>query len=176
MDSTETKTEPAEKANEQAKLPKQEVPASQSSLVKKKPQAKRKSKKGGVYTKAKRKTAVARAVIKKGRGHVTINNRLIDVLQPAYVRTLISEPLKIAGDACRDVDIDVNVHGGGFMGQAISARGAIAKALVEYTNDSKLKQRMLAHDRMLLVDDVRQVEPKKPLGPKARRKKQKSKR
>ncbi len=55
-------------------------------------------------------------------------------------------------------------------------RAAIAKALVEYTQNDKLKNAYIKYDRMLLVDDTRRVEPKKPLGTKARKKKQKSKR
>ena len=62
------------------------------------------------------------------------------------------------------------------MSQAVAARASIAKALVGYLKDEKLKKKFIAYDRMLLVDDSRRVEPKKPLGPKARKKKQHSKR
>ena len=49
-------------------------------------------------------------------------------------------------------------------------------AIVEYTNDKKLKEKFIKYDRLLMVDDHRRVEPKKPLGKKARKKKQSSKR
>ena len=62
------------------------------------------------------------------------------------------------------------------MGQAVAARAAIAKSILEMRPNEKLKKKFLAYDRMLLVDDSRRVESKKPLGPKARKKKQKSKR
>jgi small subunit ribosomal protein S9 len=139
-------------------------------------QKKRKSKKHGITSKAKKKEAAARAVIRAGKGRITVNNRSLKVISPKYIHDLINEPLVVAGPRAHEVDIQINVHGGGFMGQAISARAAIAKALVEYFNDEKLRKAFLAYDRLMLVDDVRRVEPKKQLGPKARTKKQRSKR
>ena len=85
--------------------------------------------------------------------------------------------LDLAGEALvESVNVDVTVKGGGFMAQAMAIRGAIAKALVEFSKDKKLKEKMLKYDRMLLVDDARFKEAKKPLGLGARRKKQSSKR
>jgi small subunit ribosomal protein S9 len=126
--------------------------------------------------KSKKKEATAQATIRKGKGVVRINHLNLNIYGAHYVREMIREPLSIAGDAANDVDIDVDVHGGGFMGQAMAIRGSIAKALVDFTGNEKLKKNMLAYDRMMLVDDPRRVEPKKPLGPKARKKKQHSKR
>lgn len=137
----------------------------------------RKIKKRGVIdTKAKKKEAVARAVVKKGTGKIKINKRDISVVTPYYVNELISEPITLAGDVMNEMDISVNVKGGGFMGQAVATRSAIAKAIVEHTKDKKLKEKFMKYDRQLLVDDSRRVEPKKPLGKKARKKKQSSKR
>ena len=130
-----------------------------------------------IQVKAKKKTAVARATIKKGKGKITLNKRNVNLVKPAYLLDLLQEPLRLAGEATvQSVNIDISARGGGFMGQAIAARAAIAKALVEFTGDKKLKDRMLSYDRQLLVDDSRRVEPKKPLGTKARKKKQSSKR
>ncbi len=128
-----------------------------------------------INTKAKKKSAVARAVLYyPGKGIIRINGFLLDAYtNNKYVRMLIEEPLILAGDLGKKVDIYVNVKGGGFMGQAVAARGAIAKALVEVFGD-KLRKTFMEYDRTLLVDDVRQVEPKKPLGRKARAKKQTS--
>ncbi len=139
---------------------------------------KKKKKKGktGMNSKAKKKQAVARATIKKGSGKIKINKRALELQEPTYLKQFISEPLKIAGSLAKEVDIKVNVKGGGFMSQAAAARSAIAKALLLYSKDNKLRTAFLAYDRMLLVDDVRRVESKKPLGTKARKKKQKSKR
>jgi small subunit ribosomal protein S9 len=142
---------------------------------KKKRKAKR-SKKYGINVKSKKKEAVARAVIKTGKGRITLNKRNIEFIEPEYVREMIFEPIKLAGDAIKEVDIKINTKGGGFMGQAVTARSAIAKAIVEYTNDKKLKEKFIKYDRLLMVDDHRRVEPKKPLGKKARKKRQSSKR
>jgi small subunit ribosomal protein S9 len=130
----------------------------------------------GINTKAKKKNAVARAVIREGTGKVTINKQSLDCIKQKYVYELIRDPLRIAGELANRADIEVSANGGGFMGQAVAVRAAIAKALVKFSNDQKLREKFLNYDRMLLVDDVRRVEPKKPLGKKARKKKQKSKR
>ncbi len=143
-----------------------------SELLKKK----KKKSKFGITVKAKKKQAVARAVIRKGTGKVRINKRNLEVFEPRQLHEMIVEPIFIAGPMAKEVDIEIRTNGGGFMGQGIAARSAIAKALVEYFNDEKLKKRFLEYDRLLLVDDVRRKEAKKPLGIGARRKKQKSKR
>ncbi|MCR4335018.1 MAG: 30S ribosomal protein S9 [archaeon] len=138
---------------------------------------KKKKKKKGMTSKAKKKNAVANAVIRKGTGTVRINKRNIDSIGPDYVQEFIKEPLELAGETAGEVDIEVTVKGGGFMGQSVASRAAIAKALLDFRRgDEKLKKKFLAYDRMLLVDDARRVEPKKQLGPKARAKKQASKR
>lgn len=129
-----------------------------------------------IQAKAKKKEAVARATIKKGTGKIKINKRLVATIQPEYIKKLVLEPVEITGEKTKQVDINVTVSGGGFIGQTVAVRGAIAKALVKYFEDKELKQKMLKYDRLLLVDDSRRKEAKKPLGKGARRKKQKSKR
>jgi len=143
--------------------------------VKKKPVVKKKVK-TGINIKAKKKVAIARAVVKKGTGIIKINNRNIDIYEPKYAKNLILEPISIAGDLAKQYDIRVSVKGSGQMSQAIAARAAIAKSLVNASKNETLKNAYLSYDRMLLVDDVRRVESKKPLGKKARKKKQSSKR
>ena len=137
---------------------------------------KKKKRKTGINTKSKKKTAVARAVIKKGTGKVKINKKTLKTVEPKVVRKFIAEPLVLAEDLAKEVDISVSVNGGGFMGQAVAARSAIAKALISIRKNDKLKEKFLNYDRLLLVDDPRRKEAKKPLGPSARAKKQKSKR
>jgi small subunit ribosomal protein S9 len=137
---------------------------------------KKRKRKTGLNVKAKKKRAAARAVVKKGSGKIKVNKRDLNLFEPRYLKEFIEEPLQILPDVAKEVDIKVNVKGGGFMSQAAATRSAIAKSLVLYSKDAKAKQAMLAYDRLLLVDDVRRVESKKPLGTKARKKKQKSKR
>ncbi len=134
------------------------------------------SKKKGIISKAKKKSAVARAVIRKGNGRVLVNKTNLECIEPKYVREFIREPLELAGEIAGKADIDVNVSGSGFMSQAASARGAIAKALAKFSRSKELKKKMIDYDRMLLVDDSRKKESKKPLGKGARAKKQSSKR
>ncbi|MDI6640300.1 MAG: 30S ribosomal protein S9 [Methanocellales archaeon] len=122
----------------------------------------------------KRKTAIARATIKKGVGRIRVNKKPLEILEPELARLKISEPLTLAGDVASGVDIDVNVRGGGVMGQADAVRTAIARGLVEWTADERLKDLFLEYDRNLLVSDARQKEPKKVGGPGARAKYQKS--
>jgi small subunit ribosomal protein S9 len=126
----------------------------------------------------KRKTAVAMARIKPGLGHVTINDFPIDLWQPEYARLRIREPLILADELSQKVDIKVNVKHGGISSQADATRQAIAKGIVEFFNDEKLKKIYLDYDRNLLVYDPRRTEPHKPSRSRkgARRHKQRSKR
>jgi small subunit ribosomal protein S9 len=84
----------------------------------------------------------------------------------------------LAGELAQQVDIKVNVRSGGISSQAEAIRQAIAKGLVEFFKDEKLKQVYLDYDRSLLVYDPRRCEPHKPSRSKkgARRHKQRSKR
>jgi len=59
------------------------------------------------------------------------------------------------------VDINVKVYGGGFMGQADAARTAIAKGLVKYFEDEKLEALYSAYDVWLLKSDPRRKEQNK---------------
>ena len=123
----------------------------------------------------KRKRAVARALIKPGKGTVKINNKLIEFFDPVVTRLKIEEPLLIAGNLAKKYDISVKVSGGGMMGQAEAARLAIARAIAHVTEDKKLEKAYLDYDRHLLVADVRRREVRKPnTHGKARAKRQKS--
>ena len=134
------------------------------------------AKKKGITSKAKKKEARANAVIKKGTGIVRINKKKLSTIEPEHIQEFIKEPLELAGDIANTVDISVVVKGGGVVSQAVASRASIAKVIIKLKHDEKLKKKFLAYDRMLLVDDARRVEPKKQLGPKARAKKQTSKR
>ncbi len=123
-----------------------------------------------IHTSGKRKRAIARATVKKGIGSVKINNVFVDDYFPSMYAVRVKEPLILSG--VKDVDIFVNVRGGGVNGQADASRLAIARALVEH--DKKLEDVFLKYDRNLLVADVRRNEPHKPNRSKPRAKRQKS--
>jgi len=127
-----------------------------------------------VVASGKRKMAVARATLRKGRGIVRINSVPVDMHPIELARLKILEPLKLAGKKIDSIDIDVNVHGGGVMGQADAVRTAIARGLVQYLNDQDLETLFREYDRTLIVPDTRRKLPKKPLGRGARKKRQKS--
>jgi len=127
-----------------------------------------------VNTSGKRKTAIARAVVRKGIGRIRVNRVPIEILDPELARLKIMEPVNLAGDLTNKVDIDVNVKGGGVMGQADATRTAIARGLVEFFDLPDLKDIYMKYDRSLLINDPRRKEPKHPLGRGARRKRQKS--
>ena len=122
----------------------------------------------------KRKTAIARAVVRPGSGMIRINRIPLDIYQPEVARMKIMEPLLLAGSLWKQVDIDVKVRGGGFMGQAEAARISIARGLVRWFRSQRLKKLFLSYDRSMLVGDPRRKEMKKFGGPGARRRRQKS--
>jgi small subunit ribosomal protein S9 len=127
-----------------------------------------------VHTSGKRKTAIARGTVKEGTGRVRVNRKPVELYSPELARLKIQEPLELAGNIADAVDINIRVVGGGVMGQAEAARMVIAKGLVEYTGDVKLKDKYVQYDRTMLVGDPRRSEPKKYGGPGARAKNQKS--
>ena len=134
-----------------------------------------------VHMSGKRKTAVARATVKAGKGRVRVNSEPIEILQPALSRRKAMEPLIIADAMKRLAKVDINIltHGGGIMGQTDAIRTAIARGLVHYNGgaeglDEELRDEYLRFDRSLLVNDPRRKDPKHQLGRGARRKKQKS--
>ena len=138
-------------------------------------------KKRSVEMSGKRKTAVARATVKSGKGRVRVNTSPIEIYEPSLARRKAMEPLVIADAMNRlaKVDISITTNGGGVMGQADAIRTAIARGLVKYNggaegDDEELRDEFLRFDRSLLVNDPRRKEPKHQLGRGARRKKQKS--
>jgi small subunit ribosomal protein S9 len=126
-------------------------------------------------TSGKKKTAIARATVREGQGRVRLDGKPVELAEPELARLKMLEPFRIAPDELREsVDVDITVDGGGFSGQADAARTAIARGLVEHTNDAELRDAFMTFDRSLLVNDVRQSESKKWGGPGARARYQKS--
>ncbi len=107
-----------------------------------------------------RKRAISRACLSEGKGIVRINKVPIDNYQPAIYRLKMEEPLILAGEDAKKVNIDVFVRGGGINSQVDAARLVIAKALAKF--NKKLEKTFLDYDRQLMVADVRRKEPAKP--------------
>ena len=105
-------------------------------------------------------------------------------MEPTLARRKALEPVQIAEAMGRlsDVDIVVDVQGGGQMGQVDAIRTAIARGLVKWNrgahkdegDDEELKNEYLRFDRSLLVNDPRRKEAKHQMGRGARAKWQKS--
>ena len=123
----------------------------------------------------KRKTAVARAVVKSGMGRVRVNMTPVEIYEPEIAREKIMEPLLEAGaDVWNQLDMDIRTQGGGYMGQAEAARMAVANAMLKWTKSSHLRTVFAEYDRTMIVGDSRSKESKKFGGPGARAKGQKS--
>lgn len=127
-----------------------------------------------VVSSGKRKTSVARAVIKPGSGRVWINGVPVELWPIEMAKIKIMEPLLISEKLRKNVDIVVNVRGGGFMSQADAVRAAIARGLLAYFNSEELKNIFLEYDRYMLSGDPRRTEPEKYMRRSARRRWQKS--
>jgi small subunit ribosomal protein S9 len=128
-----------------------------------------------IIVSGKRKRSVARAVICKGDGKVSINKIPYEFL-PKLRKLMIDEPLRIAEKILGKIDynISVGVRGGGKESGIEAARLAIARALVEASKSKDLRKAFLDYDRNLLVADTRRKETYKPGDSKARKKRQKS--
>jgi len=119
-----------------------------------------------------RKAAVARIYVKEGKGSITINKKELQTYFPeARLQYIVNQPLK-ATEKAGAFDINVNLCGGGFKGQAEALRLAIARALVKFDEENKAVLRKNG----FLTRDQREVERKKPGQKKARKRFQFSKR
>lgn len=119
-----------------------------------------------------RKSAIARIRLVPGDGKITINKRDIDkYFGLETLKVIVRQPLNLTGNLNR-FDAIVNVHGGGFTGQAGAIRHGISRALVRA--DLELKSELKKAG--FLTRDSRMVERKKPGLKKARKASQFSKR
>jgi small subunit ribosomal protein S9 len=120
----------------------------------------------------KRKTAIARVILKPGEGTYTINGRHLDEYFPRVrLQRMASQPLEAAGYQTR-MDVVARIHGGGVSAQANALRHGIARALVEA--DPALRAELKR--RGYLTRDPREKERKKAGLKKARKRPQFSKR
>ena len=120
----------------------------------------------------KRKSSIARVIIRPGDGTIQVNKRSIDEYFPrAYLQSVAKQPLVQSGYE-GNVDVRIRVHGGGVSGQASAVRHGIAKALCDI--DPALRPELKR--RGMLTRDARVKERRKAGLKKARKKPQFSKR
>jgi small subunit ribosomal protein S9 len=125
-----------------------------------------------VQATGKRKSSIARVVLRAGSGTFEINRRGLEDYFPRHQhQTFVRQPLVTSGYDGK-VDVRVRVHGGGIAGQAGAVRHGIARALTEIDPDlrGELKR------RGLLTRDARAKERRKAGLKKARKRPQFSKR
>ena len=125
-----------------------------------------------VNTLGRRKTAVARAYVQKGKGEIVINNKdYKSYFTTSTLQYKITQAFAVT-KTMNEFDVKVNVKGGGVTGQAEAVRLAIARALVEM--DANHKPALKAEE--LMTRNPKMVERKKPGQKKARKRFQFSKR
>ncbi|MFQ5538384.1 MAG: 30S ribosomal protein S9 [Gemmatimonadota bacterium] len=128
--------------------------------------------KNQIQTVGRRKSSVARVLMRPGSGAFNVNGRALEEYFPRPThRIRIQEPLKASGLEGQ-FEIMVRVNGGGLTGQADAIRMGLARALSEH--DEELRPVM--RQGGFLTRDARKVERKKPGRPKARKRFQFSKR
>ncbi len=124
------------------------------------------------YGTGRRKAAVARVFLKAGSGKIVVNGKPVDEFFSRETgRMIVRQPLVLTNNK-DNLDIMVNVAGGGESGQAGAVRHGITRALIEYSAELKPTLKSAG----LVTRDAREVERKKVGFRKARRRKQFSKR
>jgi small subunit ribosomal protein S9 len=87
----------------------------------------------------KRKSSIARVILKSGTGAITVNDRTIDNYFPREtLRMVIRQPLELVG-LIGKYDVIARVNGGGLAGQAGALRHGITKALIGYDSEMRPK-------------------------------------
>lgn len=83
------------------------------------------------YGTGRRKSSVARVYVTPGSGKITINKRDIEeYFGLETLKVIVRQPLVLT-ETVDKFDIKINVHGGGFTGQAGAIRHGISRALLE---------------------------------------------
>ncbi|WP_259288855.1 30S ribosomal protein S9 [Candidatus Nasuia deltocephalinicola] len=119
----------------------------------------------------KKKCAVARVFFKIKKNKIRINNlKINEYFNKKINYKLIFDPIKITNS--KNLDIKINVKGGGKNAQIMAVRNGVAKALLNYNK----KYKKILSDNKLLTRDSRMVERKKIGKVKSRKSKQFSKR
>ena len=124
------------------------------------------------YGTGRRKKSIARVYLTPGTGKITINKRDIDeYFGLETLKVVVRQPL-VATETLEKFDVLVNVHGGGFTGQAGAIRHGISRALLTVDGDFRPALKKAGY----LTRDPRMKERKKYGLKKARRAPQFSKR
>ncbi len=119
-----------------------------------------------------RKSSVARVILKPGSGNITVNRRAFeDYIPSPATRQDVFQPLELT-DNQKTFDLQITVDGGGISGQAGAIRLGIARALLQVNDDYRKPLKQAG----FLTRDPRAVERKKYGFRKARRSPQFSKR
>jgi small subunit ribosomal protein S9 len=125
-----------------------------------------------INTVGRRKSAIARVYLAEGKGKITVNNRdVAEYFNTDQLVYVVKQPLLELGLA-ENFDINVNMTGGGYTGQAEALRLGIARALVKLNEENRPALKV----KGFLTRDSRVVERKKPGRPGARKRFQFSKR
>lgn len=141
-----------------------------------------------VQTFGRKKTAVAVALVKSGKGNFRVNGLPLDQLTPEILRTKVYEPLLMLGKGKEgetgkwgSLDFKVRVKGGGYVSQIYAVRQAISRGIIAYNQKyvdeatkKDIRDTLSAYDKTLVVSDPRRCEPKKFGGRGARARFQKS--
>ena len=116
------------------------------------------------YGTGRRKSSVARVILTPGKGKITVNGRDVNEYMPFDVLVMdLKQPLVLTNNE-ETFDIDVNVTGGGFSGQAGAIRLGITRALLEYDLDNADKEdsyRKVLKTNGFVTRDSRSKERKK---------------
>ncbi|HVA98429.1 MAG TPA: 30S ribosomal protein S9 [Bacteroidia bacterium] len=123
-------------------------------------------------TLGRRKNAIARVYLQKGKGKITVNNKDYAAYFPTGTLQYIVNQALMLTKTAGEYDVKATVNGGGISGQAEAVRLGIARALVELNPENKPVLKAAS----LMTRDPRMVERKKPGQKKARKKFQFSKR
>ncbi len=87
------------------------------------------------YGTGRRKKSIARVYLMPGKGEITINKRPIDeYFGLETLKVIVRQPM-VATDTVDKYDVLVNVHGGGYTGQAGAIRHGISRALLQVDAD-----------------------------------------
>ena len=130
------------------------------------------AKSSNYYGTGRRKKSIARVYLVPGKGEVTINKRSMDeYFGLETLKVIVRQPLA-ATETADKFDVIVNVHGGGYTGQAGAIRHGIARALLQADADYRPTLKKAG----FLTRDPRMKERKKYGLKKARRAPQFSKR
>lgn len=129
-----------------------------------------------IQSSGKRKTAIARAVLKyPAKGQIKINNIPLKNYEPDIARMRIQEVFEVIDHPkLEKCDITIRVKGGGTMGQTDAVRIAIAKSINKFIGTKTIEKTFREYDESLLSGDSRRTEPKHFGGKKARARRQKS--